>query len=107
MMRNKLILPLGIAVIGLLLAVAIPNFVKARGVASKNSCIENLKRIEAAKVLWAKDRNVTNSVAEPQASELFGESKYIRDTPACFLDGTYSIGKLLERPRCSVPQHTL
>lgn len=106
-MRNKLILPLGIAVVGVLLAAAIPNYIKARVVASKNSCIENLKRIEEAKVIWAKEHNQTNSAAEPQASELFGESKYIRDVPTCFLDGTYSIGKLSERPRCSMPQHAL
>ncbi len=106
-MSSKVTIPLGLAALGLLLAVAIPNFVKARVVASKNSCLENLKRIEEAKVRWARDRRVTNRAVEPSATELFGESRYIRDVPTCFLDGTYAIGKLSERPRCSVPQHTL
>ncbi len=96
-MRSKVAIPLGLAALGVLLAVALPNFVKARVVASKNSCLEHLKRIEEAKVLWARVRQVTDRAAEPPATELFGASKYIHAVPACFLDGTYAIGKLSER----------
>lgn len=106
-MKNKLILPLGIALVGVLLAAAIPNFVKARVVSSQNSCLTNLKLIEAAKGDWAVDHQITNRAVAPAATELFGADKYIRTAPACFLDGTYSMGKLSERPRCSIPQHTL
>ena len=38
-----------VAIIGLLAAIAIPNFVKARGSAQKNACIANLRQIEGAK----------------------------------------------------------
>jgi prepilin-type N-terminal cleavage/methylation domain-containing protein len=37
-----------VAIIGLLAAIAIPNFVKARAVSQANACINNLRQIDAA-----------------------------------------------------------
>ncbi len=37
-----------VAIIGLLAAIAIPNFVKARTTAQTNTCIANLKQISGA-----------------------------------------------------------
>src|SRR5258708_36648626 len=42
-----------VAIIGLLAAIAIPNFVKARTTAQKNACIANLKQIQGAIEQWA------------------------------------------------------
>jgi len=42
-----------VAIIGLLAAIAIPNFVKARVTAQKNACIDNLRQIDGAKQQWA------------------------------------------------------
>ncbi|MEN9575191.1 MAG: hypothetical protein RL514_3046 [Verrucomicrobiota bacterium] len=42
-----------VAIIGLLAAIAIPNFVKARASAQKNACIANLKQIDGAIQQWA------------------------------------------------------
>ena len=42
-----------VAIIGLLAAVAIPNFVRARENAQQNACINNLRLIDAAKQQWA------------------------------------------------------
>ncbi len=44
-----------VAIIGLLAAIAIPNFVKARESAQTNACISNLKQIEGAIVLYNLD----------------------------------------------------
>ncbi|MFM8470514.1 MAG: competence type IV pilus major pilin ComGC [Limisphaerales bacterium] len=41
-----------VAIIGLLAAIAIPNFVKARATAQKNSCVANLKQIDGAVQQW-------------------------------------------------------
>jgi len=38
-----------VAIIGLLAAIAIPNFVKARATSQMNGCINNLRQIDAAK----------------------------------------------------------
>ncbi|MDP2913758.1 MAG: prepilin-type N-terminal cleavage/methylation domain-containing protein [Candidatus Omnitrophota bacterium] len=50
-----------VAIIGLLAAIAIPNFVKARTTAMKNACIANLKQIQGAIQVWAIDTGATSS----------------------------------------------
>ena len=42
-----------VAIIGLLAAVAVPNFVKARTTSQTNACINNLRQIDGAKQQWA------------------------------------------------------
>jgi competence protein ComGC len=40
-------------VIGLMAAIAIPNFVKAREAAQRTACRANIRSIESAKEVWA------------------------------------------------------
>ena len=42
-----------VLIIGILLAIAVPNFIKARETSRSKSCVANLKQIEAAKEQWA------------------------------------------------------
>ena len=42
-----------VTIIGLLAAIAIPNFVKARETARTNTCINNLRLIDGAKQIYA------------------------------------------------------
>src|SRR6201996_8730726 len=42
-----------VAIIGLLAAIAIPNFVKARTTSQANACVNNLRQIDGAKQQWA------------------------------------------------------
>ena len=42
-----------VAIIGLLAAIAIPNFVRARTTSQMNACINNLRQIDGAKQQWA------------------------------------------------------
>src|ERR1039458_8348824 len=44
---------LSIFLVPMMLAIAIPNFVKARDVSMMNACINNLRQIDAAKQQWA------------------------------------------------------
>ena len=46
-----------VAIIGLLAAIAIPNFIKARQVSQKNACIANMKQIDGAINTWALETN--------------------------------------------------
>lgn len=41
-----------VAIIGLLAAIAIPNFVKARNTSQTNACINNLRQLDAATQQW-------------------------------------------------------
>ena len=58
-----------VAIIGLLAAIAIPNFVKARQTAQTNACINNLRIIDAAKQQWALEKG-QQSTATPDTSDL-------------------------------------
>jgi prepilin-type N-terminal cleavage/methylation domain-containing protein len=49
-----------VAIIGLLAAIAIPNFVKARQNSQKNACINNLRQIDGAKAQWALENKKTD-----------------------------------------------
>ena len=42
-----------VAIIGLLAAIAIPNFVRAREVSVTNACVNNLRIVSSAKQQWA------------------------------------------------------
>lgn len=49
-----------VAIIGLLAAIAIPSFMKARTTSQQNACINNLRQIEAAKDQYALEKGLTN-----------------------------------------------
>ena len=44
-----------VAIIGLLAAIAIPNFARARTTSQQNSCINNLRQIDGAKQTYYAD----------------------------------------------------
>ena len=95
-----------VAIIGLLAAIAIPNFIKAREASQKNACIANLKQIDGAKQTWAlEEKKVSTSL--PTAAMLYGATLYIRDTPSCPAGGTYDILTVSDKPDCTVDGHTL
>jgi len=50
-----------VAIIGLLAAIAIPNFVKARKTSQTNACINNLRQIDGAKQQWALEEGKQSS----------------------------------------------
>src|SRR5438128_12423923 len=52
-----------VAIIGLLAAIAIPNFVRARTTAQMNACINNLRQIDAAVQQWALENNASAATA--------------------------------------------
>ena len=95
-----------VAIIGLLAAIAIPNFVKARTTAQKNACINNLRQIDGAKEQWALENKKTPSET-PGTGDLYGTDKYIKQAPACPANGNYTIGDMSTKPACDVGGHTL
>lgn len=99
---NMVLLP-AVAVPGMLAAIAIPNFVKARAVSQRNACINNLRMIDAAKAQWALEKGKNNGDV-PTKEDLL---PYLRRWPVCPSGGTYTIGAIGELPTCSVPDHKL
>jgi hypothetical protein len=100
---------LGIAwaifIIPLMMAIAIPNFIKARDTAQTNACINNLRQIDAAKQQWALENGKKND-AIPTENDL---TPYFKNhqMPRCVAGGVYTIGPVGEPPTCSVPGHQL
>lgn len=78
-----------VAIIGLLAAIAIPNFIKARQVSQKNACISNLKQIDGAVNTWALETGQTSGVT-PTAGAIYGATLYIKVEPTCPAGGTYN-----------------
>ena len=58
-----------VAIIGLLAAIAIPNFVHARQTSQTNACINNLRQIDAAKQIWTMETG-QNATASATSSDL-------------------------------------
>ena len=90
-----------VLIIGILLAIAVPNFIKARETSRAKACVANLKQIESAKEQWAMDNKAATN-ATPGATDLYGTSAYLRTTPSCPSGGTYTIGDMSTRPVCDI-----
>lgn len=94
-----------VAIIGLLAAIAIPNFVKARETAQKNACIANLKQIQGAIQVWALDTGAANTATPANTGVL---SDYIKKWPSD-AGATYAIPAVSADPVCpnGTSGHTL
>lgn len=96
-----------VAIIGLLAAIAIPNFVKARETARKNTCIDNLRLIDGAKQSWALEANAdaTATPSEGGIAPYLGRAANAKDLAAagvkCPDSGTYTLGTVESKPSCS------
>ena len=85
-----------VAIIGLLAAIAIPNFVKARATSQANACINNLRQIDAAANQFALEAHKTTGYSFTFPSDL---TPYIKlnsagSLPPCPASGTYSVAKI-------------
>jgi len=93
-----------VAIIGLLAAIAIPNFVRARTTAQTNACINNLRQIDGAKEQWALENNAADGDTVTTAN--IGD--YIKGGfPTCPASGTYTEGAVGTDPDCDVANHDL
>jgi prepilin-type N-terminal cleavage/methylation domain-containing protein len=93
-----------VAIIGLLAAIAIPNFVHARTASQQNACISNLRQIDGAAQTWALENKKT-----PTDTYLLSDVKqYIKldsgsNIPSCPASGTYAPGATVgNAPTCTL-----
>lgn len=93
-----------VAIIGLLAAIAIPNFVRARQTAQTNACINNLRQIDGAKEQWALENNAADGDTVTQADI----GTFIKGGfPVCPASGTYTEGAVGTDPDCDETGHDL
>ena len=93
-----------VAIIGLLAAIAIPNFIKARETARKNTCINNLRLIDGAVQQWALEngKNSTDSVSPGKLTSYLGRggTGSINTNVKCPSGGTYHTSTVNAKPTC-------
>lgn len=95
-----------VAIIGLIVAIAIPNFMRTRQFAAKQICFENLTQIESAKQLWGVERGKKDGDLVTE-DDLIGPTLYIRNLPECPGGGTYVFGAIGTNATCSTEGHSL
>jgi len=91
-----------VAIIGLLAAIGIPNFVRARQTSQTNACINNLRIIDQAKQQWGLEYG-QQAAAQPASTDLtpyFGRTG--TKMPSEPVGGSYNINALTIAPTCSI-----
>ena len=94
-----------VAIIGILVALAMPNFVKSRTHARKHTCIENLSQIETAKQLWGLESGKKDGDT-PTDADLFGADKHVKKKPACPGGGEYELMPIGTTATCTEEGHS-
>ncbi len=104
-----------VAIIGLLAAIAIPNFKKSRAVSQANACINNLRQIDAAANQFALERGKRTGDAINFPGDLTPYIKLnsVGSIPPCPIGGDYYQDNIIgSLPTCSIgnavsPAHVL
>lgn len=103
-----------VLIIGILLAIAIPNFVQARELSRAKACIANLKQVDSAKQQYLMDKGLSTFTSVTQAAAAstdttFGSTStpmlvptYLRATPVCPAGGLYTSQNATTLPTCSL-----
>src|SRR5438132_12336010 len=103
-----------VAIIGLLAAIAIPNFVRARTTAQQNACINNLRQIDSAKQQWALEtRQASNATPvmtdiDPYLGRACSATNVLcpaGGSTATFTS-SYTINNVQTAPQCAVMSST-
>src|SRR5437763_543289 len=88
-----------VLIIGILLAIAVPNFMQARDSSRAKSCVSNLHEIDSAKEQAAMDLKLADTDTPTQAQLCH---TYIKAWPSCPSAGTYTIAAMNANPTCSI-----
>ena len=95
-----------VAIIGLLAAIAIPNFVKARATSQQNACINNMRQITAAVNEWALETGQQTGATVNYPNDL---TPYIQlnsssSIPPCPSGGSYTVATVgtIPQVKCSL-----
>ena len=106
-----------VAIIGLLAAIAIANFVRARATSQANACINNMHQIDGAVTEWALEKG--KKTGDPAPSLTDDLTPYLKlnssgSIPSCPAGGTYTMNTVGAIPQitCSLgtavdPPHVL
>ena len=92
------------AIIGMIAAIAVPNFLRYREASRRSVCIANLKQVQDAKTQWAFEKS-KKPTDVPVETDLVGVENYLREKPYCpggGADYITTIGTVDQRARCTL-----
>jgi len=98
-----------VAIIGLLAAIAIPNFIRARTKSQQNACINNLRQIDGAVQQWALENKAgaDDPVVEANITPYLGRGA--GSVPTCPMAGvgatfatSYTLADVKTAPLCAI-----
>ena len=92
-----------IAIIGLLCAIAIPNYVRARACSQANACINNLRQIDGAMQQFAIEnhKRVGETVSFPTDLTPYLKLNASNEIQPCPAGGTYTVAAVGADPSVS------
>lgn len=99
-----------VAIIGLLAAIAIPNFIRARTKSQQNACINNLRQIDGAIQQWAlENKQAATATVNADGSEIDDYlGRGAGTLPSCPSDGaaawatSYAVTTVAVPPTCLI-----
>ncbi len=98
-----------VAIIGLLAAIAIPNFARARTTSQQNACINNLRQIDGAKQTWALEHYLppTATPVDTDVQPYLGRSTdgqlpFCPTDPTGLFANSYTLNNLQSPPTCQI-----
>jgi prepilin-type N-terminal cleavage/methylation domain-containing protein len=103
-----------VAIIGLLAAIAIPNFVKARATSQANACINNLRQIDSGAQQFALEarKKTGDAISYPTDLTPYIKLNNNNSVPPCPAGGNYDCATVGNAPTCDLsdtvtPSHIL
>jgi type II secretory pathway pseudopilin PulG len=93
-----------VCIIGLLAAIAIPNFIRARAVSQANACINNLRVIDSAADEFALETGKSNGdpIRYPRDLKPYIRLNAFNRITACPAGGRYSLPTVGSQATCSL-----
>ena len=88
-----------VLIIGILLGIAAPQWVKARERSQRNSCLANMREFSHAKLRWAMENRLSGSAVPVQADLV---PDYIKKMPVCNSSGIYTLNNVDTEASCSI-----
>lgn len=99
-----------VAIIGIVVAIAVPGFMRARSQSRMKSCQENLTKIDHAKDQWALENRMRPGTS-PDSTHLSRSDRtgYLNSWPHCPSGPDYVINAIGSDPECNTgyPGHSL
>src|SRR5712664_2962697 len=83
----------------------LPTYTRFRSHSAESACINNLRQFDGAKLQWAFEHNKTNEAPSWEDIRSYVKLTASGEFPKCPQGGKYTLGRLDERPHCTVMRH--